>query len=62
MANRVIGQGGQTDHGVIAGAVPGHDVPNVDPGARTNLLWSGTEIATLIEAEIETFHRVSGRA
>jgi len=42
--------------------VPGLDIPDVEPGAKTGLLWSRAQVATLIETEIETFHRVSGRA
>jgi hypothetical protein len=62
VAERVIGQGGQADHGVVAGAMFRLDIPDVEPGAETGILRSGAEVATLIEAEVETFHRVSGGA
>ena len=61
MPDRIIGQGGEADHSVVARAVPWFDVPHVDPGAKTDVLRSRTEVATLIETQVEAFHRVSRR-
>ena len=62
MADRVVGQGSQADDCVVAGAVPRLDIPEVEPRAGTGVLWSRTEVATLVESEVETIDGVSGRA
>ena len=41
--------------------MPSLDIPEVDPGAGTDVLRPGTEIAALVESEVESLHGVSGR-
>ena len=61
MADRIIGERGEADHGVVTGAVPRFDVPHVDPRTKADFLGPRTEVATLVEAQVQTLHRVPGR-
>ena len=60
MTDRIVGQGGQADDCVVAGAVPGLDIPHIGLGAKADVLRSRAEIATFVEVQVETLHGVPG--
>ncbi len=62
MTERVIGQRRETDHSVVVGPLADYDVPNVARGSPADVLRGGSEIAPLVQAEVESIDLVPGRA
>ena len=62
MAERVIGQGGQAGHGVVAGQVVRFGLAHVNRKAPADVFRSRAEVTTLVQAEVKAVYVVPGPA
>ena len=58
MAERVIGEGGQAGHGVVAGQVARFGLPHVNRKAPADVFRSRAEVTSLIQAEVKAVYVV----